>query len=696
MNKWLILIATLAISAAVPVRAAAVTDQVKVYEGTRKILTGPFQLKGLSPQQRPNEFKPVEYPAVFIENQYLRCCVLPTVGGRLYEVYNKATKSDLFFVNAYLETLADDFEGGHPWNLGGVEVNFPYFHHGNSYNDRWQWAKLTRDDGAAGVSMSFTSRPTMQRAVFQVMLRPGVARVDLSYRFENQNPYSWGIAAWIDTMHPKTLQTQFLLPAPWVAGHGHNVFRTNLESWPIRNGIDLSWQKNVPDKTSLSEFAFMPRLHFHGCYEYAMDRGAVRIFDPQASLPAAKLWTEGAPPSPERYYQHFEIWTATSAVMEDPGRQAELSAYTASDSWYQVHGIGGYVFANTDAALNLIRNTDGTVLAGVCGTRKLADCVVSLRSGHATFFRQLLTLDPAVPWKVQMPAPAGDIVLEVTGPDGASIASYELRTDVQPQEQWTMPQTPRWKEGLNAAYHDEDYSTLWRRRNNFLDGAIGRFKNLLKAEPASTKLMLDLARVYLKDEQVRVGYAYNKPGPEADADVAKRRAGDLDSAIALLRQVIQEDADNAHAHLYLGLALERLGKASESLQEYRAALNGKLAAEPATMYVCRQVVKENPAEAVGLARRATQAYPQSRRAKHLLMVSLLAAGNPVETISIGQALQAQDPSDPVTVSLMGRAYDQQGKDAEAKACADELERLRRADPGLAEAVKGEMNWLTGQ
>ena len=36
--------------------------------------------------------------------------------------------------------VRDDFEGGQPWNSGGVEVNFPYFHHGNTYNDRWQWA----------------------------------------------------------------------------------------------------------------------------------------------------------------------------------------------------------------------------------------------------------------------------------------------------------------------------------------------------------------------------------------------------------------------------------------------------------------------------------------------------------------------------------------------------------------------------
>ncbi len=696
-------LATRSISRLPPVIAVAIaacapclaSDEVKVYEAPRKVLTGPFKLKGPSPQQRSDEFRAVEYPAVYVENEYLRCCLLPTVGGRLYEVYNKASQTQVFFVNPYLETHADDFEGGHPWNLGGVEVNFPYFHHGNTYNDRWQWAELRRGDGSAGVGLSFTSRPTMQRAVFQVLLQPGVARVDLSYRFENMNPYCWGFAAWIDTMHAKTMQTQFILPSPWVAQHGHNVNRVDLQAWPVRNGVDLSWQKNIPAGTSLSEFAFMPRLRFHGCYEHGVDRGAVRIFDPQ-TLPAAKIWTQAPPVTPEQYYQHCEIWTATSAVMEDPGRLAEFSAYSAADSWYQVRGIGGYVFANANAALNLERRSNGMLLAGVCGTRKVPNCVASLRSGHETFCRRVFSLDPAAPWKVETPAPQGDVVFEVTAPDGTCIASYELRTDETPREQWTMPRKPRWSEGVNSAYHEEDDAILWRRRNRFLDGAIDRFKDLLKKDPASPSLMLDLARVYLKDEQVRVGYAYSKPGPEADADAARRRAADLESAINLLRQVLGTDAGNGRAHFYMGLALERQGKPSAAVSQYRAALNGKSPAHAAAAYLCRQCSNDKAAESVVLARGAAEMYPQSTRIKHLLMVTLLSAGNTAEALAVGRRLEEQDPSDAVTLALLADAMKHQDRSDEAKIRSARLQRLCRFDPGLANAVRAEVDWLRGQ
>jgi tetratricopeptide (TPR) repeat protein len=682
-------------------------EEVKVYEGTVKILTGPSKRGAPPPQTRPEEFKPVEHPAVYIENEYFRCCLLPQIGGRLYEVYNKASMSQVFFVNPYLEVDPDTFAGT-AWNLGGVEVNFPYFHHGNTYNERWQWGEVRRPDGSAGVAMSITSRPTMQRGVFVVLLRPGVARVDLEYRFENLNPYPWGIAAWIDTMHTKTMETQFMLPSPWVAGHGHNRFRTHLESWPVRKGIDISWQKNLTD--TLSEFAFMPRLGFHGCYEHATDRGAVRIFDPE-TLPAAKLWTQPPPVTRDQQYQHFEIWTATSAVMEDPRRQAELSRYTAADSWYQPWGIGGYVFANEDVAINLVSLEDASassgapagvggskkvaLLAGVCGTRLIPDCVVSLQVGHDTFYRRLINIDPAAPWKAELSAPPGDVTMEVTAHDGRTIARYELRTDELPQEQWQMPKEPRWRSGINNAYYEEDYSTLWRSRGHFFDGAIGAYKGLLKEDAESPKLMVDLARAYLKDEQVRLGWWYRDPGPKADADAVKRRESDLELAVEYLQEALKLDPQHSRARFYLGLALERQGKKSEAIAAYRAALDYGAPASQAAMYLARLMLEARPADAMALAHRAADAYPQSTRAKHLLMAAMLRAQKPVQAAEVGAKLYEADPSDAVTAQLLAEAMRQKSSAALPVGYL-KLARQLEGDAETKKAVEAELRWLRGE
>ncbi len=47
----------------------AAADPVRVYEGKKTILTGPYDER-VAPQKRPGAFSPVDYPAVFVENDY--------------------------------------------------------------------------------------------------------------------------------------------------------------------------------------------------------------------------------------------------------------------------------------------------------------------------------------------------------------------------------------------------------------------------------------------------------------------------------------------------------------------------------------------------------------------------------------------------------------------------------------------------
>jgi tetratricopeptide (TPR) repeat protein len=496
-------------------------------------------------------------------------------------------------------------------------------------------------------------------------------------------------------MHPKSMDVQFILPTPWVAGHGFNVHRTTLYPWPVRDGIDLSWQKNIPPKGDLSEFAFMPRERFHGYYDYKKDSGAVRVFDPQV-LPAAKIWTQAPPVTPDQWYQHFEIWTATSSVMEDPIRQSELSAYDAWDSWQQAWGIGGFVFANEELALNLARQDDGRLLLGVCGTRHVPNCVVSLREGPDTFFREVVDLDPAKPWKKLVAPRAGDIVMEVVSCEGISLAEYELRCDPLPQEEWKMPPEPRWAKGINNAYYEEDYSPLWRRPNQFLDGAIQRYKDLLQKEPQSAPLMVDLARAYLKDAQIRLGAQYGEPGPKADADAAKLRETDVVEAVALLKKAAELDAAKGNARLYLGLALESQGKADEALAAYEAAAKAANPAWAAETCLARLLVKTRPAEALAHARRAAEGYPQSTRAKHVLMAALIANAKTTEAVAVGKAMLTMDPADPLTTALLAetlRRAERNHANGMPTDCDSLTRQLLADDPKAKGGLEADLKWL---
>jgi cytochrome c-type biogenesis protein CcmH/NrfG len=80
----------------------------------------------------------------------------------------------------------------------------------------------------------------------------------------------------------------------------------------------------------------------------------------------------------------------------------------------------------------------------------------------------------------------------------------------------------------------------------------------------------------------------------------------------------------------------------------------------------------------------------------VLLAALTAAGKADEAIAAGRQLLELDPTDPVTVSLLGRALERSGKASEAAACARELERLCGGDAELRKAVEADLRWLRGQ
>ena len=285
--------------------------------------------------------------------------------------------------------------------------------------------------------------------------------------------------------------------------------------------------------------------------------------------------------------------------------------------------------------------------------------------------------------------------MEIIGPDGEALGQYELRTGELPKERGDMPSKPRWRSGINAAYYEEDYSTLWRRREHFLDGAIHRYRELLKTQPKSARLMLCLARAYIKDAQVRIGSGYRKPGPQAEVDAAKRRQSDLAEAVKLLAEVLKLEPGSARAFLYLGLARERQGNLAAAEKAWRAALKCDVPAWPAAMHLARCLLARDPKEAVALARRAAEVYPQSSRAGHVLIACLIAAGKAEEAEAVGRRLAQADPADGVAARLLARAAGKAGRSRQSQTYEEEARRLVGGDGEAAKALEADLRWLQG-
>jgi len=64
--------------------------------------------------------------AIYLENEYLKCSVLPDVGGHLYTCVDKISGQPMFYANPSIKKARIGYRGA--WAAFGVEFNFPVSH----------------------------------------------------------------------------------------------------------------------------------------------------------------------------------------------------------------------------------------------------------------------------------------------------------------------------------------------------------------------------------------------------------------------------------------------------------------------------------------------------------------------------------------------------------------------------------------
>lgn len=81
----------------------------------------PTMLPYLTQDGYTREQQETEFPTVVLENKYLRAVFLPTMGGRLWQLYDKIADRDLLYVNPVFQPC--NLALRNAWFSGGVEFN---------------------------------------------------------------------------------------------------------------------------------------------------------------------------------------------------------------------------------------------------------------------------------------------------------------------------------------------------------------------------------------------------------------------------------------------------------------------------------------------------------------------------------------------------------------------------------------------
>lgn len=541
--------------------------QVRVYEGTLSLPTyqeGPPNPNPPFDQYATTRFN---YPytlrdnltshrserafrAVFLENEYLKCSVLPDFGGHIYTCIDKINNVPMFYQNPSIKEAAIGMRGG--WAAFGVEFNFPVSHNWMTVSPV-DFAYGKEQGGGAFITVSNIDRVYGMQWTVRLVLHPGSTvleqQVTLNNRSDVRHRFYWwsnaGVQVWDDT--------RICYPMQYSAAHGY----ADVDRWPIdSSGTDLSLIKNQV-YGPVSRFVHGSREPFMGVWNPKTNAGIAHFAD-YAELPGKKTWSWGVDADAMDWRKALS--DNDSAYVEVQGglfRNQETYAFLEprqtihfTEFWMPLRDLGGLSRANLAAAVNLSRS-GATLTATLNVNSRLTGATVRLLDGdqvlHAatsnltpehTWTKQIALREPTHPYTFDLRDREGKLLLTQT--EGKYDWSPDSEIQTGPQKIQTIP----------AASQRTEDDWLQLGRDDELNGrllvAAAEYREALQLFPRSQSLAIALGRL----------------------DTALLQ---YDQAVPLLKAAQARDTPDPEIAYYLGLAYDGLDDPTHARTAYETA-----------------------------------------------------------------------------------------------------------------------------
>ena len=384
------------------------------YQGAKRVIYPYAQNDGITSEKTDKTYK-----AVYLENEFIKICVVPEFGGKLFYGTDKTNNYNFLYKQNVVKSSNVGMTGA--WISGGIEWCV-FHHHRASTSLMVDYKMVENSDGSKTVWIGEMEPRQRMKWSIGISLFPGKSYVDVQVKMFNRTEQSNSILFWanVATHANDHYQTIFPPSVEYAVYHAKNSFA----HWPIateayegneyyKNNIDLSWWKNHPEPNSF--FAFDLSEGFIGGYDYEKNSGTISVGNPNI-VAGVKLWEWG----PGKVGQAWD-----KALTDNDGPYAELmvGAYsdnqpdyswikqyevkTANIKWYPMRDLRGLKNANENAAMNLELTPDKKkAMLGFNVTQKYEAAKAILKVRDKIVFEKLLDINPAKPFYTEVAVPS--------------------------------------------------------------------------------------------------------------------------------------------------------------------------------------------------------------------------------------------------------------------------------------------------
>jgi tetratricopeptide (TPR) repeat protein len=486
-----------------------------------------------------------KWKMVELENDYIRLAVIPDMGGKVWEAYEKSENFPFIFSGHSIKFRDVALRGA--WTSDGLEFNFGDIGHATTTSTPVDYYTRTNPDGSVSCFIGATEWASRTTWRVEIKLDPDKAYFTTRSWWYNNTPVEQEMYHWINAGFRAPGNLEFIFPGTHYIGH-----LGEFDTWPLDSlGRKISFYEHNNFGSMKSFHVLGIPTNFYGGYWHDYDMGFGH-YTPYYEKLGKKAWSWGLSgeglmweklltdtDGPNVELQSGRLFNQASYGSEfTPFKHVGFAPYTAdtwTDHWFPVKHTRGLTNASPRGALNL-RIEDGWLKIDWMSLEQQSDTLKVLASGSPVISRHLV-LKPmenfrdSVKWNDNMGKVEVRLGDDVLTDDPARPLSRPLKSPAN--FDWTS-----------------EYGLLVRGTD------LGRQKNYSKAEEYLMKALEknpNLVPALTQMAQIRY------------------RQGLYENARQFAGQALAVNTYDPEANYFWGLSSDRLGQESDALDGFSVA-----------------------------------------------------------------------------------------------------------------------------
>lgn len=489
------------------------------YQGASKYIY-PYGLNDVISNEKTEH----TWKALILENEYIKLCVTPEIGGKLYYGTDKTNNYNFIYKNNVVKPSNIGMTGA--WVSGGIEWCVIHHHRASTFLPV-DYDLAENNDGSKTIWIGETEPRHRMRWTIGISVYPGKSYYSAEVKIHNPTSFTNTFLYWANVAAHTNKDYQVIFPPSVNVATYHA--KNSFTNWPFSTevyngedftkGVDISRWINSENQNSY--FAYDLKEDFMGGYDHGKETGTVHIADHNI-VKGAKLWEWGSGPRgqategrlTENDGPYVEIMVgAFSDNQPDYSWIKPYEVKTFKQYWYPVKDIQGFKYANLNGAVNLEKREGNKVFLGYYSTQKVSKAKIILRNKGNVILEKDVEISPETPFTSTLNV-AGSFIETDLSTEMINAETNEILVAYHPAEKKAagpLPETVKRPPLPKEITSVEELYLTGSRIQQFYNptlNAMDYYEEALKRDPSDIRTNMAVGNTYLRNGEYTIARGY--------------------------------------------------------------------------------------------------------------------------------------------------------------------------------------------